>query len=205
MRQKTEHKLRNEIAQRAARLVAMNDARDFLTAKCKAATQSGVCEKKFLPSNIEIEKALVDYQHLFHGDSQHVHLLHLRHCAAESMHALRQFNPRLVGSVLKGTASQHSEITLHLFCDTPEDIGMHLINNGIPYVSCDHRIRSTQNKITSFPAYRFIAGQTRIVLIVFPGTQQHHAPLDPVDGKPMRRATEHEIRTLIKTMQTEFA
>ena len=97
MRQKIEHKLRNEIAQRAARLVARDDARDFLTAKRKAATQLGVCEKIFLPSNIEIEKALLDYQQLFHGDSQPGHLLHLRQCAAESMHALRLFNPRLVG------------------------------------------------------------------------------------------------------------
>jgi len=204
MRKKTEHKLRQEIAQRAARLVAIEGAKDYLTAKRKAASQLGICEKKYLPGNIEIEKALVDYQQLFHGDSQHGNLLQLRCKAAESMQTFRKFNPRLVGSVLSGTATQYSEITLHLFSDNPEDIVIHLINNDMPYETCNLRIRTTRDVVSFFPAYRFIAGQTPIVLVIFPLVQLHHSPLDPVDANPMRRANESEIKLLIKTMQTKL-
>ncbi len=204
MRKKTEQKLRQEIAQRAARLVAIEGARDYLAAKRKAASQLGICEKKYLPGNIEIEKALVDYQQLFHGDSQHGNLLQLRCKAAESMRTFRQFNPCLVGSVLSGTATQYSEIILHLFSDNPEEIVMHLINNGMPYEACDRRIRTPRDVVSFFPAYRFIAGQTPIVLIIFPLVQQNHPPMDPVDGNPMRRAYESEIKSLIKAMQTKL-
>jgi hypothetical protein len=204
MRKKTEQKLRQEIAHRAARLVAIEGTRDYLTAKRKAASQLGICEKKYLPGNIEIEKALVDYQQLFHGDSQHGNLLQLRCKAAESMRAFRQFNPRLVGSVLSGSATEYSEITLHLFSDNPEEIILYLINNGMPYETCDRRIRTARDVASFFPACRFIAGQTPIVLIIFPLVQQNHPPLDPVDGNPMRRANESEITSLIKAMQTRL-
>lgn len=203
MRKKTELKLRLEIAQQAARLIALDDARDFMTARRKAASQLGVCEKKYLPSNIEIETALAGYQQLFRGDTQRKRLRQLRLLAIDSMQSFRQFNPRLTGPVLSGTANQYSEITLHLFSDNPEEIVIHLINNGIPYETTARRIRTMRNIVSSFPAYRFIAGQTPIVLTVFPILQQHSAPLDPVDGRPMQRATEVEIKSLIDIIQSE--
>jgi len=33
------------------------------------------------------------------------------------MRYLREFEPRLVGAVLSGTATEHSEVQLHLFAD----------------------------------------------------------------------------------------
>ena len=203
MRKKPEHKLRQEIAQRAARLVALDDARDFLKAKRKAASQLGISEKKYLPGNIEIEMALAEYQQLFLGDSHRKLLQQLRTLTIGSMRTFRQFNPHLTGPVLAGTASPHSEITLHLFCDNQEEIMIHLINNAIPYESCVRRIRTRKNITASFPAYRFIAGKNPIVLIIFPVAQKHFFSLDPVDGKPIKRANEYELKSLIENTQAE--
>ena len=43
-----------------------------------------------------------------------------RRAALRAMHWLSQFEPRLVGPVLSGTATAHADIQLHLFADRPE-------------------------------------------------------------------------------------
>src|SRR5215472_14772431 len=108
--------LRRALAQEAARIMAEHGIRDFLVAKRKAAERFGVTDgAAVLPKNTEIEAALAEYQRLFGGES-HVATLHAqRRAALRAMRYLREFEPRLVGPVLSGTATEHSEIQLHLF------------------------------------------------------------------------------------------
>ena len=54
MRQNTENRLRKEIAQEAAKLVAVDGLEDYLQAKKKAADQLGIYDKRVYPSNSEI-------------------------------------------------------------------------------------------------------------------------------------------------------
>jgi hypothetical protein len=49
-----------------------------------------------------------------------------------------------------------------------------------------------------FPGYRFCFSGIRIAATVFPERRQGHAPLSPVDGRPMRRATLGQIERLLK-------
>ncbi len=165
----------------------------FQAAKIKAATRLGA-PTRHLPSNSEVEQAIVEYQRLFRADTQEARLTQMRRAALEAMYLLREFNPRLAGPVLSGTAHEHADILLHLFADNHEEVALFLMERGIPYQLREHTYRSIQQ---SYPCYRFMAGEESIVLEVFPVDGIRHAPPSPVDGKPMRRADSRAVEALL--------
>src|SRR5690606_3834062 len=97
--------LRSAVAQEAARLMAEHGIQDFLVAKRKAAERYGVVDGTFLPRNTEIEAALMSHQRLFGGAQHEVVLRSQRRVALQTMQLLAQFEPRLVGAVLTGSAT----------------------------------------------------------------------------------------------------
>lgn len=191
------HKMRREIAQLAAKLMAVDGISDYLVAKRKAALRLGSKPDKFMPSNHEVEEALFDYQRLFQGQAQAAALLSLRRTALEAMTFLKLFGPRLVGPVLSGTATKHSEIVLHLYCDPPEDVAFFLGEHGVPFTHTARSVKVRVNETIDFPAYRFLAGHTAVVLIVFGTAQKSIRPLSPIDGNPMQRAGLRQVEALL--------
>jgi len=186
-----------EIARTAARLMAEEGVRDFATAKRKAADRLNVAPNRNLPSNVEIEQALVEYQRLFRADIQPRELDHLRHAALQAMRLLERFEPRLVGPVLAGTADVHYPVTLHLFTDTPEEVDWFLLERRIPFELDERQLKPRVGQTAQYPLYRFVAGDTTIELTVFPTDGLRQAPLSPVDGRPMERATLRSVEALL--------
>ena len=185
------------LAQEAARIMAREGVRDFGLAKRKAAQRLSLPLNGRMPSNIEIDAALREYQRLFMGSSQARRLNELRTCAVEGMEFFGRFEPRLVGSVLAGTAGEHAGVDLHLFADTPEEVVLFLIEQQIPFESRERRFRVHGEGHASFPAYRITAGDIGVELVVFPTDSSRQAPWSPVNGKPMRRAGVDAVRRLL--------
>lgn len=124
--------MRQEIAQLAARYIA-EDGSDYASAKKRAVKQLLGNQKvrgEILPDNEEIEEEVRQYQALFFADTQPQRLLQLRELALKLMGMLADFNPYLVGAVLNGTASEHSDIYLHLYTDNGKDLAIFLINKN---------------------------------------------------------------------------
>jgi len=190
--------LRRALAQEAARIMAEHGVRDFLVAKKKAAERLGVIDgTAVLPKNSEIETALAEYQRLFGGDS-HVESLHAqRRAALSAMRYLREFEPRLVGAVLSGTATEHSEVQLHLFADRAESVTLKLMDEGIPHEVTEKRVKMNSERVLAYPGVRFAMDDQAIEVTVFPTDGIRQAPVSPVDGKPMRRATAFEVEALL--------
>ncbi len=127
--------LRAEIAAAAARMIA-EDGADYGTAKRKAARLVLGNQKvrgDILPDNAQIEDQVREYQALFFGEEHAERLQHLRELALALMEWLADFNPRLTGAVLNGTATEHSDIHLQLFVDSIKDVAVFLLNSGINY------------------------------------------------------------------------
>jgi hypothetical protein len=124
---------RREVAYIAARLIAEEGMTDYGQAKQKAARQAGLLDAKALPDNGEIEAALREYQALYQGEEHEALLTDLREHALKLMQRLAEFNPRLTGTVLDGTATAFSAIELDLFTDSGKDVELHLINRNIAY------------------------------------------------------------------------
>lgn len=190
-------KLRMQIAQLAAKLIAVDGVTNYLAAKRKAAMRLGIRHDRNMPTNLEIEQALSDYERLFQADAQPAALESLRRTAVEAMTFLTPFHPRLVGPVLTGTATRHTEVTLHLYAEAVEEVGFFLDEHGVPYSHAERSVRTRENNTMEFPAYRFVAGPSTVVLIVFRAKQKFMTPLSPVDGKVMRRAGLREVRALL--------
>ena len=196
-RQSAEYQMRMRIAQEAARLIAEEGQKDFGLAKRKAAQRLGVADTRNLPRNQEIEAALEAYQRLFQADSQPQQLTQLRRAALDAMRFFAQFRPKLVGPVLKGTAGEYSEINLHVFADTPKDVTFYLMESKIPFDTADRRFRFEREQWIELPAYRFMAGEYPVELVVFPRDGRREAPSSPIDGRPMMRASVSAVEALL--------
>ena len=73
-----ERQMRERLAQEAAHILAETGSRDFFAAKRKAAEHLGAVDTRNMPSNKEIEAALMTYQRLFRADHQPQELRRLR-------------------------------------------------------------------------------------------------------------------------------
>jgi hypothetical protein len=190
--------LRRALAQEAARIMAEHGIRDFLIAKRKAAERMGVpTSAAVLPRNVEIEDALAEYQRLFGGESHVETLRDQRRAALNAMLYLQEFEPRLVGSVLSGTATEYSDVQLHLFADRAEEVTIKLMDDEIPHEITEKKVRMNAERVLAYPGVRFELDDQSIEAIVFPHDGIRQAPVSPVDGRPMKRANKLEVEALL--------
>jgi hypothetical protein len=189
--------LRRALAQEAARIMAEHGIHDFLTAKRKAAQALGVTDSSALPRNTEIEEALAEYQRLFDAGGHQQCLQEQRRAALHAMHRLSQFEPRLVGPVLTGTATAYADIQLHLFADRSENVMLRLMDQGIAHEITERRVKLNAERVKAYPGLRFVVQNQCVEATVFPLDGIRQAPVSPVDGKPMRRADVAELASLL--------
>ncbi|HEX7814893.1 hypothetical protein [Dyella sp.] len=180
---------RLRVAQEAARLMSEHGIRDFHHAKLKAAERLGIHDAQALPRNHEIEQALREHQRIFHAKSHPQLLRERREAAVEAMRFLADFEPRLVGAVLEGTADTHSAVCLHVFSDTPEEVTLFLQERGVPVEVQTRRLRITRDEQAEYTVLLFSADGLPFDLTVLPRDSLRQPPLDRVDEKPMRRAS----------------
>lgn len=126
--------LRTELAVTAARLIA-EEGCEYAQAKRRAVQEifGDASRRLTLPDNSEVEHELRRYLKLFGGDAHRALLAALRRVAADTMQSLHEFDPHLIGAVLNGTATEHSDIHLQLFVDSAKDVELRLMNLGIEF------------------------------------------------------------------------
>lgn len=197
--------LRQRIAAEAGRLMAEHAIEDYLTAKHKALQRLGLPASTDLPTNSEIQRALQDYQALFYSDTQPALIQDMRQHALQAMQLFERWRPRLVGSLVSGTAGPDSAIQLHLFADSVEDVAIFLANQNIPAAETQHPFRMQGDQRIQVPGFEFLARDHRVNLTVFPVDAIRQAPLSPVDGRPMKRLSRHQLEMLLATADTGSA
>ncbi len=195
--------LRRALAQEAARIMVEHGIGDYGLAKRKAAQRFAVADGAVLPKNSEIEAALLEHQRLFGADAHAESLRAQRRAALAAMRRLREFEPRLVGAVLSGTATRHSPVQLHLFADCAESVAMKLIDAGIVHEVTEKRVRMDPARVRAYPGLRFQIGDQPIEATVFPEDGIRQAPFSPVDGRPMRRAGAPEVEAMLGAAPAE--
>ena len=188
---------RQQLAHEAARLMAEGGIRDYHLAKLKAAQRLGIHDDASLPRNREIEEALREYQRLFQGGDQALEVRRRREAALNALEFFRHFDPRLVGAALDGTADANSEVALHLHCDDADAVPRWLDEHGIPALSRSRHMRLDRQRDGDFPVWLFSAEDLSFDITVLPADVLRQAPLSGVDGKPMRRASLAQLRSLL--------
>jgi len=187
---------RHRLAHEAARLMAEGGIRDYHQAKLKAAERLGIFDDASLPRNREIEDALREYQRLFQRENVSA-LRQRREAALRAMEFFHAFQPRLVGSVLDGTADTRSPVALHLFSDDPDAPPRFLEQHGIPAEARSRRVRLDRERVADVPVWVFSAEDLAFDLTVLPLDGLRQAPLSSLDEKPMKRASAAQLRQLL--------
>ncbi|MCC5795627.1 MAG: hypothetical protein JJT85_12970 [Chromatiales bacterium] len=189
---------RQAVASEAARLMSNKGLRDFRSAKQKAVESLGLARNGALPSNGEVEEALAEHQRIFNDDEERLQLLRsLRSAALSLMQALEPFMPRLVGDALSGLVTTHSPVELHVFADAPEAVDEALALHGVRSRHTGRRLRLRQGVSETFPTFSCMVNDCECLVTVLPLRRRGHAPLSPVDGRPMRRAGAKEVGALL--------
>jgi hypothetical protein len=118
-------KLRRQIAWEAARLMYSREVSEYYVAKQKAAKRlyKGWIKPSDLPTNAEIRDQVQLLARLHEGPETHAQkLLEMRLRAVWWMRLLSQFHPKLIGSVLKGSIREGSDVDIHVFAANPHSI-----------------------------------------------------------------------------------
>lgn len=183
--QRTAAAQRQQIAARAAQLLAEDHIGDFTQAKRKAARQLGIHESRSLPSDQEIEAALASHRAVY--DPGHTAVVQaFRRKAANLMRFLDGFRPKLTGSVLSGVAGPHSNINLILFHDNPKAVEFFLLNQRIDY---EQRESPGSPRQADYPTLAFWYDDTPVLL--------HVRPLSAERSLREERATLADVERLL--------
>jgi hypothetical protein len=188
---------RQHLAFEAAKLMAEGGVRDYHQAKLKAAQRLGIFDDASLPRNREIEEALREYQRLFLGSDQAQDVRRRREAALRALEFFREFEPRLVGPVLDGTADANSVVALHVHSDDADAVTRHFEEHGVPVVARSRHMRLDREREGDFPVWLFAAEDLSFDITVLPADVLRQAPLSGIDGKPMRRASATQLRALL--------
>ena len=100
---------RAKIAKEAARLLYYSFVEDYKSAKEVACNSLGI---RALPSNLEVAMELDKLADEVEGTSRGELLIDMRKKALQIMDEIASFNPKLVGSVWRGTSKKGSDIDI---------------------------------------------------------------------------------------------
>ncbi len=189
-RQRPSSGIRASIASAAARLMAEDGISDFHMAKKKAARQLGLPEHTQFPDNAEVEAELRAYRSLYQGEEHDEMLLAMRHTALELLELLAPFNPYLTGSVLDGTAGEHSRIDILLFADSAKEVEIFLLNRSIDVEHADPRNERVE-------AVLVMETDTVDANLVIMPPHLERVALKFRDGRPRDRIRADALRVLI--------
>ena len=188
---------RGLIARDAARLLAETGSDDLLWARRKAAARHGVRDEAALPGGDEILAALREHRELFGGAGDQGALRRQREAAIEAMHHFADFDPRLVGPVLAGDAGDDTPVRLHLHADDPDAVARRLLERGVPARQTSRSVRLTRERSVDVPAWSFDAGGVAFELLQLPLSALRQPPRDPLDERPLERASIGTVRRLL--------
>lgn len=195
-------RMRQQLAQEAARLISEEGIKDFHVAKHKAAERLHAPQTHNLPRNDEIQVALDQYQRIFKADTQPKQLQQLRQISLKAMRFFQEFEPRLTGAVLDGTANEFSEINLHLFTDFSEEVNFFLLNSKIPFEQSSQNMSMPNGDTIKIPCYHLEIYNVPVALMVFKHKNLRQTPRSPITGKPMQRFSLNKVEELIRLAST---
>ncbi len=194
--------IRAQVAAEAARIIATEGLHDFHAAKRKASERIGINERLALPSNLEVQDALISYLNLYGGQQHQNNLLRLRLAALEAMRMLRVYSPRLTGPVLDGSAGPHSRVTLHVFCDAAETLVFDFLERGLLFRQEQRRMRLSDKDYQLVPIFLIEVGGCTVELLVLDSIAVRQAPPSPIDGKPLQRASLSDLERMLDSNST---
>ncbi len=190
-------KLRQAIALEAARLMYERVESEYFTAKRKAAKR--LCRRgvkpEDLPSNAEIRDQIQVFARIHEGDRRTESLRDMRLEALRLMRLLRQFRPRLIGSVMTGHVRKGSDIDIHVFSDSVGLITDLLAGEGYQHdVERKQVVKHGESRVFT---HIHVPGRFNFELTVYPENKAHYVFRSSITGKAIERASIRELEEFL--------
>ncbi|WP_374601201.1 hypothetical protein [Arenimonas sp.] len=189
---------RQRVAAETARLLAQG-AGDIATARRKAAERLGLRDPASLPDAEEIREALQAHHRLFSpGRLDAGRLRRQRETALSAMDHFADFDPRLAGPVLDGSAGPDEAVVIHLHADHADAVARLLADRGAPARQRMRRIQLAAGGATEVPCWEVVAGDQAFELWVLPLSAARVPPRDPLGGGALPRASRTALARLLE-------
>jgi len=138
---------RKKVAREAATLLYNGLAQEYKQAKEKAAKNLGV---RIIPSNLEVAVELDKIADEIEGPSRKELIAKLRKLALQTMTALSEFSPKLIGSVWRGTCYKGSDIDILIFSTDAEAVLKKLKAGGFNITKTEWRKKAEKVSVKSY-------------------------------------------------------
>ena len=120
----------------AAEIIIEEGVSDYLYAKKKAAKYLNYSLYQTLPSNIEIDEAIREYQATFPSNNA-ADFVFYKDIAINIMSELESFNPLITGTLQEGRVTNNQKILINLFADNFKEIEYFLLSNNYQFKTKD--------------------------------------------------------------------
>ena len=152
------------MAREAAILLYTSQEKEYKQAKRRAAQTLGA---RILPSNLEVAEELDEIAEETEGPLRKERLLQMRKEALQVMETLKDFHPRLVGSVWRGTAHRNSDIDVLTFCSDPTVVLTRLQKSNFRVMRNEWRsVTKGGKKESSFHIHLFLGSGDEVEVVV---------------------------------------
>jgi len=167
--------VRQSIASKAAEIIMEEGINDYQYAKKKAVRYLDLDASDILPSNDEIDKALINYRLIFTAEVDIDLVKILKTEALAIMAFFADFNPYFVTQIFEGLLPKYPIIQINLFSDNMKEIEYVLLNNNIPFATKDFNIsekRTKKQSVKKIPIILIESGSIPIELKIFEAHDQ---------------------------------
>ncbi len=189
-------RLRDVVAREAAMLLYTMQEREYKQAKERAARALGV---RILPSNVDVAEWLDRISDECEGPSRRVRLVEMRREALRIMEALEDFNPKLVGSVWRGTANRNSDIDIVAFSEDINVVINRLRRLGVDVVRAEEVPVVKRGERRGAPhIYLKLKSGYEVEITVRSPEEVNREEICEIYGDPVRGLTCKELRRVLK-------
>ena len=167
--------VRLSLASKAAEIIMEEGINDYQYAKKKAVRYLDLDASDILPSNDEIDKALINYRLIFTAEIDIDLVKILKTEALAIMAFFADFNPYFVTQIFEGLLPKYPIIQINLFSDNMKEIEYVLLNNNIPFATKDFNIsekRTKKQSVKKIPIILIERGSIPIELKIFEAHDQ---------------------------------
>jgi len=201
LKNKLQTDLRRRVALEAASLLYTSQEKEYKQAKLKAAETLGA---RILPSNLEIAEALDKIADEKEGSSRQELLIQMRKEALQIMQTIKNFHPKLIGSVWRGTIHKNSDIDIVTFSQDHKPIYTKLKESNFKITKTEWlSVTKKGKKETSFHIYMALPSKNEAEIIVKSLEKKDSAEKCEIYGDEMTGLDYYKLQKLLEEKPTQ--